>query len=123
MGIVSLGAGVYIKSPLSLEEVAQKVSEAAFACLPFGGRDEYIFDEVAAVYIQTHPLGLDVILQGFGGADGYYLEIRSKKFPFRPFDLNAPFDLSLSPDSVDITENLLYLLRGVEGINVRVSGR
>ena len=109
-----LTANVHIHSDLTLEKVANVLSRVLFAGAPFGGKNDYIYDEVPAVYIAKNhsPLGLYITLQGYGGKTGYLLEMIS--------------DTNLSPHStgdnytpVDLSPYLALLLRDIEGIAIQ----
>ena len=72
-------------SQLSLEDLGASLSENIFGGIPFGSREEAVRDEVPAIQLKRDVLGFHVVLQGFGGNDGYTLEI----FP-REFDWGVP---------------------------------
>ena len=70
-------AGVDFDSPLSLEETAACLSSHVFGGVQFGGRDEYVKDEVPALVAQKSVLGCYIVIYG-SGADGYRLEMQSQ---------------------------------------------
>jgi len=109
--MIYLVAGVEIDSEKSLEEVASLISEHLLGGIPFVGKDEYIYDEVPAVYASHDLIGLRVILQGDEG-NGYFLDIHPKRFP-------GTNEASSDYTSGDITDYIILLLSGIEGIRVR----
>ncbi|MED1786881.1 hypothetical protein P4V47_05060 [Brevibacillus laterosporus] len=58
---------VAFQSNQSLEEVGKLISERLFGGLQFGGKEEYIHEEIPAIYISELILGLRVILSGYSG--------------------------------------------------------
>ena|SRR5262249_9040745 len=113
--MIYLVAGVEIDSEKSLEEVASLISGHLLGGIPFVGKDQYIYDEIPAVYASHDILGLRVILQGDGGADGYFLEIYPNRFPDTD---EASSDVS----SGEMTDYIIFLLSGIEGIRVQKPG-
>lgn len=55
------GTGI-LKTDLSLEGVAEIISDRFFGGLPFGGKEEYIHEEVSAVFIEYPIMGLLITL-------------------------------------------------------------
>ena len=110
--MIHLVACVQINSEKNLEEVASLVSQNLLGGVPFVGKDEYIYDEVPAIYAKRHVLGLRVILQGYGGEDGYLLEILPKVF-------QTDGEMSGENVTVDITEFIICALSEVEGIRTQ----
>lgn len=68
------------RSQLSLEELGAALSENIFGGIPFGSRDEAVRDEVPAIQLKKDVLGFYVVLHGFGGDNGYTLEMFPRKF-------------------------------------------
>jgi hypothetical protein len=68
---------VTIYTDRSLEDLASVLSETLFMALPFGGKEEYIYEEVPAIFLASRFLGMKVILSGYGKEDGYGLEVSS----------------------------------------------
>lgn len=104
-----------IVSAKSLEDVASLVSERILGGIRFIGREKNIYDEVPAIYGERPILGLRVVLQGYGGKQPYFLEMRDCR----------PLDPTLSPDQiresvVDISDLVARLLEGIEGITVSI---
>lgn len=71
-------ASVDFDSPLSLEETAACLSSHIFGGIEFGGRDEYVKDEVPALIAQKPILGCHVVIYGDGDEDGYRVEMQSQ---------------------------------------------
>lgn len=57
----------------TITEAGEKISEKLFGGIPFGGLEEHICEEVPAVYIKPQILGLEIVIQGYGGQEGYNL--------------------------------------------------
>lgn len=60
---------VAFQSNQSLEEVGKLISERLFGGFQFGGKEEYIYEEIPAIYISELIIGLRVILSGYNGFD------------------------------------------------------
>ncbi len=58
-----------MRTNLSLEQLAKIISDKVFGGVPFGGKDQHIWEEIPAVYIRSSILGLQIIL-GEGKNDG-----------------------------------------------------
>jgi hypothetical protein len=101
-----------IFSEKSIEEVAGKISEKLFGGLQFSGKEKYIRDEYPAIFITNPILGFRIIVYGFGGNDGYILEIHPHSSTNKP--VNAEY-LEL-----DFSEYLAHLLKGIEGIQIKL---
>lgn len=71
-------ASVDFVSDLSLKEVGEKIALACFGGGRFTGEDEGIWDEVPAMRLDRNVLGLEVVLGGSPGDNGYTLEVASK---------------------------------------------
>ncbi|OQP48084.1 hypothetical protein A4H97_30080 [Niastella yeongjuensis] len=67
-----------IVSNLSLEEVAEIISERVFGGLPFEGKDYEIYEEIPAIYIGPAIMGFAIILSA-GEANDYFLEINQHR--------------------------------------------
>lgn len=106
-------AYLVIKSELDIESLGRLISEKLVGGLPFGGLEKYIRDEIPAVYIND-ILGCRLILLGFPGELGYNLELAEHHFPFHFFEEGE------MPPTVDMSGNLYYLLKDVEGISVSI---
>ncbi|WP_430509872.1 hypothetical protein [Gottfriedia solisilvae] len=59
-----MGTGVCFKSQLEILELGRLLSKELFGGLNFGGLDEYIHEEIPAIYIKSPILGFQVILDG-----------------------------------------------------------
>lgn len=73
--IQSLRGVVFIKTNLVLINLAQLISEKVFCGLEFQGLDKQIREEVPAIFIPGHLLGLSIVLSGSPDT-GYSLSIR-----------------------------------------------
>lgn len=51
--------------------VAKIISDKLVGGIPFGGLEDYIYEEVPAVYIHENILGFELVIQGHGGESGY----------------------------------------------------
>jgi hypothetical protein len=112
--MIYLVCNLPIWSNKSLEEVAEIVSSRVLAGIPFIGRDEYIYDEVPAIYAKQNPLGLRIILQGHGGQHGYTLTMHPADYPL---------EAEPGPDEEskgDITDYIASLLKDIPGIHMAV---
>jgi len=69
-----------IISDMSIEEVGELISKKLFGGLPFGGKENYIYDEIPAIYIKDKILGFKIILNGFPGKNGGYILHLVSKF-------------------------------------------
>ena len=105
---------VTIYSSLSLDEVGVIVSTRVLGGTPMGGREEYIRDEVPAIFNQNPVLGLEFILQGEPNEEGYDLsgEVVEVGINTSPAEIRASL--------VDISDLVASLLQGAEGIEVFV---
>ena len=104
---------IKILSDKGLEDVAALVSERILGGVRFMGRDKHICDEVPAVYTERPVLGLRIVLQGYGGKQPYFMEMRDCQ----------PLDPTLSPDLirrsvVDISTHVARLLHGIDDLRV-----
>ena len=102
---MDVSAYVKFNSSLPLEEVAAVISHAMCADIPFGGLNEYVRDEMPAVYASKTIFGLFCIVYG---EDGEYC-----------LELGPEGDFHLSPKAasyVYISEFIAEVLRTVGGI-------
>ena len=112
MSIPVLYGGVRIRSQLSLEEVAEILSNWVFGGIPFGGRDQHIRDESPAVFIDTRVLGMSVVLMEVPDDEGYRLSMNPQYALLR---LSAE---ELKCPGTNIDRLVARLLEGVEGLTV-----
>ena len=84
---------VSLKSSLSLEELAEVLSERVFSGSVFGGRELNVHDEIPAVFITKGFFGLSVTLSGFPG-----------------FNEEGGFDIQLIPNLKTILEKYVVEL-------------
>ena len=64
-----------INTSLHLEELSTIVSSKLLGGLPFTYGKHSIWEEIPSMYIEHSILGLLVIIGGYGGEDGYSIEI------------------------------------------------
>ncbi|TKI52820.1 hypothetical protein FC756_27185 [Lysinibacillus mangiferihumi] len=98
--------------------VSKIISNKLVSGIPFGGLEDYIYEEVPAVYIKESILGFELVIQGYGGKEGYILEIRSY---LRNSELHDAKEIT-----VDITNYIASLLEGTEKIKIlyeEISGK
>lgn len=90
--------------------VAKIISDRLVGGISFGGLEDYIYEEVPAVYIKESILGFELVIQGYGGEEGYVLEVRSDSRNSIPEDAKEI--------RVDITNYIASLLEGTEKIKI-----
>lgn len=108
-----LEADIYLKSSKSLEEVGAILSKELFGGLPFGGRENYIRDEIPAIYIEPEIMGMEIILVG-GDIDGITI------LQIRPSD-NITNEEIIDSSNGNLSEYLKFMLRSIEGIKIMSS--
>lgn len=106
-------AYVGVRASTGLLQLAQQLSEALFGGIPFVGQGTGIRDEVPAVRLAADLLGAEVVVHGYGGEDGFCLEIE----PLTPAR-EAVRALGAEPVTGDISAYLAGLISGLEGIKV-----
>lgn len=111
--MIFLEASIYIKSDKSLEEVGQVLSKKLFGGLPFGGKENFIRDEIPTIYIEPEIIGLEIILIGDDKDGTYCLEINPSD---HPVDYNNEETDNLS--KVNFSNYLKFLLRNVEDLTI-----
>jgi hypothetical protein len=99
--------GLDIQTDKSLEEVALLISKEILGGIPFIGREEFIRDEIPAVYVKDAILGFDVVLQG--GDGHFFLELTS----IRSED---------AFNEIDISDYIALLIKQVDGLSCKSSG-
>ncbi|EAZ84157.1 hypothetical protein P4645_22570 [Lysinibacillus fusiformis] len=97
-------------SEKNIVDLAKVISSKIAGKIPFEGLENYIYDEVPAIYINSNILGFEVILQGYGGEKGYYLEVNSHP---SNNELNDTDEID-----IDITRYIASLLEGTPGIKI-----
>ncbi|WP_107942547.1 hypothetical protein [Metasolibacillus fluoroglycofenilyticus] len=101
--------------PINSEEnivgVAKIISSKIAGNIPFEGLEDYIYEEVPAIYINSNILGFEVVIKGYGGEKGYYLEVNSHPSNNEPDDADEI--------DIDITRYIASLLEGTLGINIK----
>jgi hypothetical protein len=76
-----------LKSNLSLEDLADKISSKLFCGLQFSGKEFCIHEEIPAIFIENSFMGLRVILDGYSGLgeeEGFCLYVE----PYKDFSTN-----------------------------------
>ncbi|ANF95587.1 hypothetical protein [Paenibacillus bovis] len=101
---------VPILSDEDIMGVSKIISDKLVGGLPFGGLEDHIYEEVPAVYIKESILGFELVIQGYGGEEGYVLEVRSYSRNNKLYD-----DKEIT---VDITKYIASLLEGTEKIKI-----
>ena len=109
--MVLLACRVHIKSSLPLEDVAEIVSAHLLGGIRFTGRDQYVRDEIPAVYSSDYVLGCRFLLSGAPDEHGYYLEVLSDNR--RLARLTAA---QMKESIVDISADVVELLESVGSI-------
>lgn len=99
-----------IVSEEDISGVAKIISDKLVGGILFGGLEDYIYEEVPAVYIKESILGFELVLQGYGGEEGYVLEVRSDPRNIEP---NNTKEIK-----VDITHYIASLLEGTDKIKI-----
>ncbi|NTU21992.1 hypothetical protein HPY28_16830 [Brevibacillus sp. HB1.2] len=101
--------------PIASEEdiygVANIISEKLVGGITFGGLEDYIYEEVPTVYINKSILGLEFVIQGYGGEKGYIVEVHSHPGNDEPDNVNEV--------EIDITCYVASLLEGTEKIKIK----
>ncbi|MCP3778977.1 hypothetical protein [Paenibacillus sp. MZ03-122A] len=101
--------------PIESEEdifgVAKIISDKLVGGIPFGGLEDYIYEEVPAVYINANILGFELVIQGYGGDGGYLLEVNPSPYNESPDDTERV--------TVEITRYIASLLEGTEKIKIK----
>jgi hypothetical protein len=69
---------VRIVTQLSLEELGEVISLRLLGGIPMGGREEYIYDEVPAIFAEKEVLGARFVLSGEPDEEGYFLDLDSR---------------------------------------------
>lgn len=108
--MISLHCDVQIISNKPLEEIADLISERVLGGIPLGGREDYIFDEVPAVYAKLHVLGMRAVLQGDGTRHPYFFHLHDA----RPLPKTSPDEIQRS--AVNISPLVMELLNGIDGV-------
>jgi hypothetical protein len=99
---------VGIRTSLSLDQLAAVVSSHMCAGIPFGGKNEYLRDEVPAIYSLEPYLGLRIVL--YGSDDDFGLDLEQWE--------HAPEDT----EWVDMSRYLVTMLNRIDGVHAFVRG-
>ncbi|HEY2495001.1 MAG TPA: hypothetical protein VGI33_19090 [Paenibacillus sp.] len=98
-------------SDKNIIDLAIIISSKIAGNIPFEGLEESIYDEVPAIYINSNILGFEVIIKGYGGEKGYFLEVNSHPSNDEPDDAEEI--------DIDITRYIASLLEGTTGIKIK----
>ena len=63
-----------LQSALDLESLGRVISAKVLGGVPMGGREEFIRDEVPAIFSSSDVLGMCFVLMGEPGDEGFFLE-------------------------------------------------
>ncbi|MEB7453629.1 hypothetical protein [Lysinibacillus sphaericus] len=98
-------------SEKNIVDLAKVISSKIAGNIPFEGLENYIYEEVPAIYINSNILGFEVILKGYGGEKGYYLEVNSHPSNNEPEDIDEI--------DIDITKYIASLIEGTPDIKIK----
>lgn len=110
-----LNACLEIKAQKTLDEVAEIVSGKIFGGVRFVGKEEFIRDEIPAIYTERDILGMRIILLGNPELDGCHLQMETRRIP--GIILTAEENRRLR---VSISHYVADLLQGIDGLAVTV---
>lgn len=116
--VVAPVAFVDFKAVGSISDVAAALSTHLFGAIPFAGDKTGIRDEVPAVRLCSSILGLDVVLHGYGGEDGFTLEAETSM----PWSLKLQEKGLDDSREVDISTYLGALVSSLDGFIVERAG-
>ena len=105
-------ASVKVNSPFTLEETGDKISKALFASNQFEGIDENKCEEVPSIFLRFPIFGLDVVLQGYGDDEGYFLDI----YPNQEL-----FNFNIESEEIDISLQILTLIEKIPILKASLS--
>ena len=100
---------------MPIEDLGEIISARILGGIPLVGKDEYIRDEIPAVYSEYGVMGSRFVLMGEPGTGGYYLETVSdwgRRGNIPPFSVTDP--------KVDVSALVGDLLKGIEGLTVSI---
>lgn len=100
-----------IISEENIVDLAKIISSKIAGNIPFEGLEDYIYEEVPAIYINSNILGFEVVIKGYGEEKGYYLEVNSHPSNNEPDDADEI--------DIDITRYIASLLEGTPGIKIK----
>lgn len=95
----------------NIVDFAKIISNKIAGNLPFEGLEDYIYDEVPTIYINSNVLGCVLVIKGYGGQKGYFLEVNPHPGNNEPGDAD---DIH-----IDITKYIASLLEGTPGIKIK----
>ena len=103
-----------ISTQLSLEELGAIISDRVLGGGSLTGKENYIRDEIPAIYTESEILGTRFILLGEPGDEGYYLETDGRML------IRNMTAKEVENSLLDISSMIAELLRGTEGIKVTI---
>lgn len=107
-----IAAMVGFRCDRNLEDAASGLSRALLGGIPFGGLDRFVRDEVPALVCSVPVLGLSIVISGYGGREGYGLELDS-----RP-GTRSEFRVACAEDEVDLSGYVAALISEVPGYSI-----
>jgi len=113
--MVIIACRLRLLSSMSLEEVGEVVSSRVLGGIPFVGREDYIRDEIPAIYSKPEVFGTRFILMGEPDDEGYYLEADTGRSVLAGLTADQ-----IRTSLVDISSLVAHLLKGVERLTVSV---
>ena len=106
-------ANVFFRSNKNLEQVGKVLSKELFGGLPFGGRENYIRDEIPTIYIEPEIMGMKIILMGGDEDEVFNLTMDS----YDHFLNHSKEEIS-NLSQFDLGEYLEFFLRKIQDIQV-----
>jgi hypothetical protein len=103
-----LTGDICIRTDYSIEDLSAKISKALLGGIPFGGKHEYIYDEIPAVYAEV--LGLRFVLSR-NPSEWYVLECS-------PISALPPFGDKVK--DIDISDHLFRSIGDIEGVSIHL---
>lgn len=73
--VIEFWGGCAIKTELTLEQLAEKVSKTLCGGLPFIYGKQSIWEEIPSMYVDHSILGMLIIIGGYGGDKGFEVAI------------------------------------------------
>ena len=95
-----------VVSQLGLESVADIVSKNIFGGIPFIYGKHSIWEEVPSMYIESNIFGLFIIIGGYGGHEGYDINIQ----PYGDFNRYL-YSNNIKTSRIRLDTYLYYLLK------------
>lgn len=106
--LIRRSAFLTFSSNEDIQNLGNTISKIICPNTNFGGLEEYIYDEIPAIYIKN-VLGLKIILCGFSGEDSHYnLKILEQT------SLRKVKDIEII--QIDLSYNIYLLLKDIEDL-------